>query len=699
MNWHKWVFPAAIIVSAGVVQAAEDMVTLNFVDADIDSVVKAIGKITQKNFVIDPRVKGKVNIISGKPVSPALTYQILLSALRLQGFTAVESKGVTLVLPEADAKQHGVPVDLKGSGTRGNQLTTEVFALKYESAAQLIPVIRPLVAANNPVTTFPGSNAIVVTDYADNLRRIAQIVESIDQPPSSDAIVLPVQNMMATELAGVLTKMLGEGSQSDASQKVTVTADPRTNSLLIRSSNPAKIAQTRALAARLDVAQDAPGNVHVVYLKNADAVRLAQTLRSIVTGEAGNALASAGTQSAFTSVSAAPNASGQPGAATSALGASTFGAPAGSNFGSASNFAGNQTGGGMIQADPATNSLVITAPDAVFNNLRAVIDKLDARRAQVHIEALIAEVSSDKLTELGIQWQGVGNVGGAGVYAGTSFATGGNNIVGLTASGLSAQGVVGSAGSSSSGVSLPTNGLNIGVLNRVNVLGRQVLNISALAHAIQTDGVSNVLSTPNLLTLDNEEARIVVGQNVPFITGQYAQTAGAVTATPFQTIERKDVGISLKVKPQITEGGTVRLQVSQEVSSVDTSQSNASGIITNKRALDSTVLLADGQTIVLGGLIQDSVNDGTEKVPVLGDIPVVGALFSYMKKRRTKTNLMIFLKPTIVRDANMPVQLTADRYSYVIGEQGKNREVTTDLPAFAPRPNLPAENGVPAEKQ
>lgn len=652
-------FSGMVLASFVSLAAAQENVTLNFVNADIESVVTAVGKITKRNFLIDPRVKGTINIVSAQPVPPALTYEILLTALRLQGFAAVDSKGVTLILPEAEAKLHGIPTTTKALATRGNQMTTQVFTLKYESASQLVPIIRPLVAPNNPVNAYPGSNTLVVTDYAENLRRIGQIIEAVDQPSAFEPVVVPVKNQSAAELAGVVTRILsdaGAAAGADAMQRLSVVADPRSNTIIVRSDNPSRVARTRALIERLDAQGGTPGNIHVIYLRNADAAKLAQTLRAIMSGDVSLPTVAG---AAATPLSQNPTA-----VATQATTASAGFAQAGTS-----------SGQGMVQADIASNALIITAPDAVFANLRAVIDKLDVKRAQVHVEALIVEVTADRATELGIQWQGVSSQSGrTAIVGGTNFSTGGNNLLGAA------------AGIATGTPALPGAGLNIGVLNRINLPGgAQIVNLSMLAKALETDSQANILSTPNLLTLDNEEARIVIGQNVPFITGQYAQTGGGVTPTPFQTVERRDVGLTLKIKPQITEGGTVRLQVFQEVSSVDDTRNNAAGIITNKRALESTVLLADGQTIVLGGLIQDSVSDGQEKVPVLGDIPILGGLFSFDRKRRTKTNLMVFLRPTIVRDAVVPTHLTRDRYDYVMGEAAARPDAAATLPDFSMR--------------
>ena len=332
---------------------------------------------------------------------------------------------------------------------------------------------------------------------------------------------------------------------------------------------------------------------------------------------------------------------------------------------------------GMIQADPATNSILIHAPDAIYNNLRAALDKLDVRRAQVYVEALIAEITADKAAEFGIQWQDLSGAGSSGrrVFGGTNFGGDGQNILGISANPASAG-----------------RGLNIGVVKGVIKIPGvgEILNLGLLVRALETDNKANILSTPTLLTLDNEEARIVIGQNVPFITGQYAQTGSATTATPFQTIERRDVGLTLRIKPQISEGGTVRLQIYQEVSSVQDT-TNAAGVITNKRSVESMVLVEDGQIVVIGGLIQEVVKDGVEKVPVLGDIPLLGWLFTYGTRSRTKTNLMVFLRPTVLRDAQRAESLASDRYDYILGEQYKAQPPPSpplpdmDAPTLPPR--------------
>jgi len=630
----------ALCASLSAWSAAEEKVSLNFVNADIEEVVKAVSHITGRNFLIDSRVKGTINIVSSTPVPASMAYDILLSALRMQGFAAIESGGVTKVMPEADAKVHiSAGSENKSSGDR---LVTRVFMLKHESAAQLVPILRPLVAPNNIVVAYPNNNALVVTDYAGNLKRIEQIVSTIDQPSIEGPVIIPVKYSSALDLASTITRLMQDGSivatgSTDASQRFTLVADSRSNSLLLRTDSPARVMRVRDLVAKLDVQGTSPGNMHVVYLKNADATKIAQTLRSVVAGD-----------TSIPAVAAAPN---TPGATPS--------------------------GSGMIQADAASNALIITAPDAVYNNLRAVVEMLDVRRAQVFVEALIAEVTADKVAEFGVQWQSMNGINKAGtqVIGGTNFGSTGNII------------------SSSANIGTVGQGLNIGLVKGstdIPGLGT-ILNLGALAKFLETDTNANILSTPNLLTLDNEEAKIIIGQNVPFITGSYSQTGSTATASPFQTIERKDVGLTLRIKPQISEGGTVKMQVYQEVSSVQ-DLTNSAGVITNKRSLESSVLVDEGQIIVLGGLIQDTVTAGEDKVPLLGDIPWVGNLFRHETRKSSKTNLMIFIRPYVLRTANASNGLTQDRYEYLRGEekgsQRPSRVVMPDMNA----PTLPPLN-------
>lgn len=609
-----------------------EKVSLNFVNADIEEVIKAVSLITGRNFVVDPRVKGTLNIISSTPVAAPLAYDILLSTLRMQGFAAVEAGGLTKILPEADAKLFvGGINDKTGSGEK---LITRVYVLQHESATQLVPILRPLIAPNNIVVAYPNNNTLVVTDYASNLKRIEQIVHAIDQPSKGVPQIIPIKRASAVELALTINRILQDGSAvatgvSYATQRFLLIADPRTNSLILRAENKERINFVLDMIKKLDVATGTPGNINVVYLKNAEAVKLAQTLRSVLSGD----------------TSAAANAAAQ-GGVPQQPGASA--AP---------------SGGGVIQADAATNSLIITAPANVYNNIRAVIEQLDVRRSQVFVEALIVEVTVSKDADFGIQWLTGGSVNSSGTLAagGTNFGTGSTNILGVAA-GVAAR--------------VPTlaAGLNVAVV------GKDAVGL--LLRGLQTDSDANILSTPNLMMLDNEEAKIVIGQNVPFITG--TQIGSATNPNPFQTIERRDVGLTLKIKPQISEGGTVKMVIFQEVSTVQ-SLNNPAGVITDKRSLDSTVLVDDGQTLVLGGLISDQVSKGEFKVPLLGDIPFLGWLFRYETRKTNKTNLMIFIRPTILRTALASQGLTQEKYDYIRKQQEEN-----PVPWHLILPSMPA---------
>ena len=652
---------AAFLLIAGGGRAAEEPVTLNFVNADIESVAAAVGKMTNRNFIIDPRVRGTINIVSARPVPSSAVYGIFLSALRLQGFTAVESGGVTKILPEADAKLHGGTVGSRGAAS-GNQLQTQVYTLKYTSAAQLMPVLRPIISPNNTIAAFAGNNSLVITDYGDNLRRIESIIDAIDRPGGGgEPVVIPLRFAAVADVMQTLNRVLpdsvaatpGQAGAIDVSARLYVAPDPRTNSIVVRSENPARVEQVRALVRQLDVQTGTAANVHVVYLKNAEATRVAQTLRGILSGEAAPVATSA--PAGLTPPGAPPGGPGAPqGGAQPTI----------------------AQGGGMVQADPASNALLIMAPDAVFAHIRSIIDKLDVRRAQVYVEALIVEMTADKAAEFGVQWQSVPDVSTSGTrgFGGTNFqGTGtGANILDASVNPLT----------------LGT-GINVGVVRgQVTIPGvGAVTNIAALARALETDGNANILSTPNLLMLDNEEAKIVIGQNVPFITGQYAQTGSTTTVTPFQTIERRDVGLTLRVKPQISEGGTVRLQIYQEASAVR--ETTVAGVTLDKRAIESTVLIDDGQIVALGGLVQDDARAGVEKVPLLGDIPLLGYLFRYETRKLTKTNLMVFMRPVVLRDGVTHSNASAERYRQMIGEQRAMKPPPNVLLPEYPNPELP----------
>ena len=626
-------------------------VTLNFANADIEAVARTMAVLTGRDVVVDPRVKGTISLVTDRAIRPAAAFNQFAAALRLQGFAVVEADGLYKIVPEADAKlqSNAVSTSISGnSGAASNQIVTQIFRLNYESPNNLLPVLRPLIPPNNTINVNPGNNSLVITDYADNMRRLARIIAALDVSNASDIEVIPLKHSVATDLVPLLTRLV-EGSGSggaaagsvDASFRTTLLAEPRSNSLILRAANPARVSLIRTLVDRLDrapvdVGNGAAGNIYVVYLKNADAVLLASTLRAAIASGASSAGGAGG----------AGGSQLQAGGAIQALSAPAAN-PGGASTQSTTplNNANQPSTGGQIQADPSTNSLIITASEPQYRQLRAVIDKLDGRRAQVMVESLIVEVNADKAAEFGIQWQTA--IGGRGAI-GTNSSLAGANILSLsaaTAAGTPAQ---------------PSTGFNIGLGTRINGLNA----LGLVARFLESNGEGNVLSTPNLLTLDNEEAKIVIGQNVPFVTGQYTNTGSSTsTVSPFQTIERKDVGLTLRVRPQISENGTVKMTIFQEVSSVLASTvNNANGPTTSKRSIESNVLVDDGSIIVIGGLLQDEYSRSTEKVPGLGDVPIFGNLFKSEVRSRKKTNLMVFLRPVVVRDNSGSETLAYDRY-------------------------------------
>ena len=642
---------------------AEDTATLNFVNSDLEATVRAIGQYTGRQFVIDPRVKGTITLVTERPVTKQQAYEQLLSALRLQGFTIVEAPGgISRILPEADAKlQGGRVIAPQQAAPRGDQIVTQVFELQYESATNMVPVLRPLIAPNNTISAYPANNTLIITDYADNLRRIRDIIAAIDRPSSAEADIIQLKHGLALEIATIANRVLDEsaraaGQATDGGQRVQVLAEPRSNTLILRAASRARAYAARQLIEKLDQPSQTPGNINVIYLRNAQATRLAQTLRAVISSDpsftpqvGGTGGLSAGS-SAFGGQGGAAGLGGQPGQPVQPqiqpqqLGGTGGGAGAGGPL------------AGMIQADAATNSLIITAPEPLYRNIRAIIEKLDVRQAQVVIESLIVEVTADKAAEFGIQWQALGGLregsNGTSVIGGTNFGGAGTNIIGAAAD-----------------ITSVGPGLNIGVIRgQVTIAGQQILNLGFLARALETQANANILSQPNIQTLDNEEAKFLVGQNVPFVTGSFSSTGvgqaqtGAVN--PFQTFERRDVGLQLRVKPQISEGGSVRLAIYLEVSSVQPG-TTAGGLITNKRSFESVVNVEDGNFVVLSGLIEDRTNNSESRVPLLGSLPLIGGLFRYENRDRRKTNTMVFLRPKVIRDENASSALAADRYEYM----------------------------------
>ncbi|QTF10801.1 type II secretion system secretin GspD [Brenneria izadpanahii] len=634
--------------------AADEKVTLTFTNVEIESVIAAMSRFLGRHFLIDPRVKGQLTLVSEGEVPANTAYDMLVSALRMRGFTIVDVGDVSRVVPAADARIQGGAVN---AAAPGGGVATRTFRLAYEKAEALVGVLKPMIAPESSIAAYAANNTLVVTDYVDNLDRIARIIESIDTPTALDTDVVPVYNGIAVDIAGLTNELL---QNNDSQRDIAVLADPRSNSVIIRASSPARTALARDLIVELDNVQQDPGNLHVVYLRNAQASSLMKVLRGLLTGDSGgSALGSDGNARAALGAGGMSGGTGSTGtsggtsSSSSSSGASQNATAVSQRFATGSgaqDASGGEDSGAFsadgvtVQADPATNTLIISAPEPMYRSLRSVIDLLDQRRAQVLVETLIVEVLENDAAEFGIQWMRNGGrfIGGANL-GGAGLNTSATNTIDL----------------------LP-QGLNLGIINGTVTLPGvgEIVNLEVLARALQSKGGANILSTPNILTLDNEPASIMVGKTVPFVSGQYV-TSGGSSDNPFQTVEREDVGLKLNIRPQISEGGAVKLDIYQEVSSIDEQSSGAAGIVTNKRALDTSVLLDDGQIMVLGGLLDDNVTIQSESVPILGSIPLLGALFRYDKRQSVKTNLMIFLRPYVIRNAEAGRGLTQDRYNFM----------------------------------
>src|SRR5262245_25688513 len=653
-------------------------VLLNFQQADLQAVVKAMAQMTGRNMLIDPRVRGQVTIVSARPMPIAAAYQVFLSALKAQGFTAVEGPSDSVrIVPVAEAKASAPVNEQPGPPRGGETVVTQVVIGQHVAVVQLQNVLRPLMSPTSQLSVYEPANALIITDYADNVRRLLRIIERVDLPTSTDVTVIPVQFASVVDLAELVVRLSGTGvtapgtvpgqppSQVAAGgDRFSVVADTRTNSILLRSDNPGRIEQLKTLITKLDVPARATGSTRVIYLKHAEATKLVEVLRGMLSAQS--------TGAPGAPPGAPPGVAGRPGAG------------------------GPSSVPSLIQADEATNSIIINASDTVYNNLRTVIEQLDIRRAQVYVEALIAEMNADRTDELGFQWAGVTGVGQASVGGFTNF--------------LGANPSLGAAIASPATAAAASNGLTLAVLGKSITLpnGTTVQSLGALARAVTSNQLGNILSTPNLLTLDNFTAKIVVGQNVPFVTGSFTTAATVATPTagavnPFQTIERKDVGLILKIKPQISEGSTVRLEISQELSDIaPTVLTGASDLITNKRSIETKVIVDDGSTVVLGGLIQNTLNETTQGVPFLSEIPILGALFRFKSQEKKRTNLMIFLRPIIIRAPEDAYRVTVDRYEYLRGYtrgEGPEREGIYDRlepsPPTTPTPPRPSTQLAP----
>lgn len=709
MKLRPWLLAATLLCVEAPLWAAEEPVALNFANVEVSSVLRLASQLTGKQFVIDPRVRGNISVVSAEPLPRELVYPTLVAALRLQGIAAIDDGRTVRIVPEAEARSQGAP--LVGKPPAGDSLATQVFNLRHESAVALSLAIKPLLNANATAVGYPGNNTLVVTDFSDNLRRIGKVLQAIDVPSVDEPQIVPLRYASASELAGLLQSLVAEGAAGAAAgagagaggERFTVLAEPRSNSLLLKGNSPGKLQRARQLIQQLDQ-PEAGGNIEVIYLRNAVAAEVAQTLRALLSadgGAPGNGATAAG-------ATAAPNGGGFAaglgsgvqggGALTGSSRSASSGATPAGNAGAAGGaiFAASQPSSGLaqgsyIQADAANNALIISAPPIISQRLKKVVAKLDLRRTQIYVEALIAEVNSDTAAQFGIQWQSLG-----GAAAGAT----GTHVVGSASFNAPASGF-NIAGTAQNPLTMG-NGLNVGISRGTITLpnGTVINNLLALASFLESNNNANILSTPTLMTLDNQEAQIQIGQDIPVITGSYSQTSGS--ATPFQTYDRRKVGLGLRILPQVTEGGTVRMKIMQEASTVvPGTLANPSGPTINTRTIETAVQVEDGGLLVLGGLIQDTSSDGVSKVPVIGDLPLVGNLFRYTTRQRSKTNLLVFLRPRTLRSAEADQQLSSERYDYIAGAQRRMNGPSGDaaapvLPPLTPPQPQPQPQPQPA---
>ena len=623
----KW-WPLWLALLFASVQALAEEITLNLKDADISALIGTVADVTGKNFIVDPRVKGKVTVISARPMNTEEVYQVFLSILRVHGFAAVPSGRVIKIVPDVNAKQDSIPTEPGKVPAEGDQMVTRVVPIEHVPAAQLVPILRPLVPQQGHLAAYPATNVLIISDRAANVERLVEIIRRIDQESSSEIEVIPLQHASAAEVVRILNSLrrTQPGQQAQAGGPVVI-ADERTNSVLLGGDRSRRL-RLRALISHLDTPLQQGGNTHVVYLKYAKAEDLVKVLTGV-----------------SSSIEAEQKKK-----------------------------AGPQVGKVSIQADAAANALVINAPPDVFRSLQNVIRQLDIRRAQVLIEAVIAEISFDRAMELGVQWRATTDVNKTGVIGGTNF----DNTTPINTAAANPLAV--------------GNGFSIGYFEGTStILGTEILNLGALVKLLANDSNTNILSTPSLVTLDNEEAEIVVAKNVPFITGQFTNTGANQGATnPFQTIQRQDVGLKLKVTPQINEGDSIKLDIDQENSSIsETGVAGASDIVTNKRSISTSVMVRDGQVVVLGGLISDQLTESVQKVPLLGDLPVLGNFFKSRRTTKTKRNLMVFLRPVILRDAATETRISGDKYNFIRGLQLEERRRGIELMPDKAAPLLP----------
>ena len=607
-----------VLTLSGRAQEAQEItITPNYKEADIRQIVEAVGEVTGKNFIIDPRVNGNVTMLSSTPMSPDAFYEAFLSILEVYGFIAMETGDITKILPNASARQY--PGFLTTDGAGADDIVTQVILVQNVGAAQLVPILRPLIPQYGHLAAHPGSNMLIISDRAANVERMIRIIRRIDQSTDEDIEVVPLTNASATEVVRVLTALTQAPRADGVPVTTSLVADSRTNSVLIGGDKSERL-RLRALIAHLDTPLEDGGDTQVRYLQFADAEELSTKLQQHFTQQAA--------------------AGGATPTATTGVGVSVW-------------------------ADTQTNAIIVNAPPKMMRSLMGIVDKLDIRRAQVLVEAIIVEVIADKTSELGVTWaiDGSGSNNPIGV---TNFPGAGPGVVQLA-------GAIGGGGGTVTDPSgLIGDGFTMG-LGRISDTGT---SFAAILRALQGDADTNIISTPTLVTTDNEEASLNVGQEVPFVTGSFSNTGGTAGAVnPFQTIQREQIGVKLVITPQINEGGdSLLLKISQEISSIASSAAGAVDLITNERIIETTVIVEDGEILVLGGLLEDTLRESNQRVPILGSIPLLGALFRTQKTDSVKTNLMVFIRPKILRDSVQTAIATDEKYNAIRGvlQEGSN---------------------------
>ena len=613
-------FPAAPQSRAPARAQDGPTITPNYKDADLSQIIQAVSEVTGKNFIIDPRVNAKVTMLSATPMSPAAFYEAFLAVLQVYGYVAVPAGKVIKIIPNTDARQ--LPsIDLPESvSSTSDEIVTQIITMKNVSAAQLVPLLRPLIPQQGHLAAYPSGNMLIISDRASNVSRIMKIIQRMDESGDEPVEVIPLRNASATELVRTVNQLSSGQAAEGAGAAVKIVADERTNSVLISGEKSLRL-KIKALIVNLDTPMQTGGDTQVRYLRYADAEKIADKLK------------------------------GQASASAKALGGPQGSAPAAGGGGA------NVDASVTIWADVATNALIITAPPKIMKSLMTVIDKLDIRRAQVQVEAIIVEVDVNKSSSLGVQWILYGQGNSTVPAAVTNFPGSGTGIVNLVASaigGVATTATTTATATTGAGAAAAALAGNTGAtlaIGRYNATSGT--NFAAILQALRSDGTSNIISTPSLITMNNEEAEVKVTQEIPLITGSYTNSTQSVagTSSPFETIQREEVGTILKVTPHINEGNSVQLKIEQEDSSPGAKLTNSADISTNKRSIKTTVLIEDGGVIVLGGLMSDTVTETEDRVPGLGAIPLIGNLFKSRSGSRQKKNLLVFIRPNILRDA------------------------------------------------